>query len=160
MRQASQYLTLFVSVLKSHLKPLVFLIQQDLFLLIFLMLDSTDSLEHISSGMRFSCSSFSVPVLFIYLAWIYPTCVWLVFPQNNVFKKMQVFISSPHPQFLICNLTRLWRLGSHFYSQTDVLLLSSDVTFQLALEISCTSPEVKSEHDQTDVIPLLIIPKY
>lgn len=42
---------------------------------------------------------------------------------------------------------------------TEAILLSSEVTFQLALEISCTSPEVNSEHDWTGVIPLLIIPK-
>lgn len=41
-----------------------------------------------------------------------------------------------------------------------MLVLSSEVTFQLALEMSCTSPEVKGEHDWTGVIPLVIISKY
>ena len=80
VRQALQYLTLFLPILKNYLKALAFLIQQHLFILICLLLDSTHSLGHTSTGMRFSCIYFSVPVLFIYPFSF--TCVQLAFPQN------------------------------------------------------------------------------
>lgn len=51
VRQASQYPTLFLPILKNYLKPLAFLIQEDLFILICLLLDSTHSLGRISTGM-------------------------------------------------------------------------------------------------------------
>jgi len=67
-RQALQYLTLFLTVLKNVLKPLACLVQEDLFISICLLHDSTHNLGHISTGVRFTRIYFSVPVQFIHLA--------------------------------------------------------------------------------------------